>query len=107
MTFQTEPRDHRFFGIVSLLAAIAILLGFGNTYGAKLVGGVPVVPGLIHIHALAFACWLILLIAQVELVRRGRIDLHRRLGVVGACSRRWCWPAGCFAAAPRRTSASC
>jgi hypothetical protein len=83
MTFQTEPRDHRFFATISVLAAVTILIGFGHTYGAKIVGGVAVVPRLIHTHAAVFTCWLVLFITQVALVRRGRVDLHRRLGVVG------------------------
>jgi hypothetical protein len=83
MTFETEPRDHRFFGFISVLAALVILLGFGNTYGAKLVGGVRVDPAIIHLHAAVFTCWLLLFVAQAALARMGRIELHQRVGAAG------------------------
>jgi hypothetical protein len=35
-------------------------------------------------HGVAFAAWLLLLLTQTSLVAAGRVDLHRRLGVVGA-----------------------
>jgi hypothetical protein len=81
--FDTQPRDHRFFGVVTLIAALCILGGFGNVYGTKLVTGVPVEPGLIHLHAAVFVLWLVVLLTQAALVRRGRIDLHERVGFVG------------------------
>jgi hypothetical protein len=66
-----------------MLAVVTILIGFGHTYGAKMAGGVPVVPRLIHMHAAVFTCWLVLFVTQAALVRRGRVDLHRRLGLLG------------------------
>jgi hypothetical protein len=41
-------------------------------------------PLIIHLHAAAFVGWLMLLTAQVLLVRAKRLDLHRRLGLLGA-----------------------
>jgi hypothetical protein len=40
-------------------------------------------PLLVHIHAVIFSSWILLLVAQTSLVAVGRIDIHRRLGVVG------------------------
>ena len=40
-------------------------------------------PPAIHIHAAAFVGWLALLTVQITFIRRGRYDLHRRLGVFG------------------------
>jgi hypothetical protein len=37
---------------------------------------------LVHIHG-AFSCWILLLIVQTSLVAAGRVDLHRRLGLLG------------------------
>ncbi|MEO5772932.1 MAG: hypothetical protein ABIQ32_02270 [Sphingomicrobium sp.] len=36
---------------------------------------------IVHLHAIAYTGWLLLLAAQVLLVRTGRRDLHRRLGL--------------------------
>lgn len=41
-------------------------------------------PLAIHIHAAVFVGWMVLLTAQVLLIRSGRIRLHRRLGQGGA-----------------------
>jgi hypothetical protein len=37
----------------------------------------------VHFHAAAFVGWLVLLTVQVGLVRAGRTDIHRKLGVLG------------------------
>lgn len=63
-----------------MVAAAAIAGGFGSTYGPKVVHGTPV-PWIIHLHAVVFASWLAVFIAQTTLVLAGRTDVHRRLGV--------------------------
>jgi hypothetical protein len=39
---------------------------------------------LVHVHAGVFSAWILLFIAQTSLVSAGRLDLHRRLGILGA-----------------------
>jgi len=41
-------------------------------------------PLIVHLHALAFTGWLILLSVQVTLVETGNVAIHRQLGVAGA-----------------------
>jgi uncharacterized membrane protein YozB (DUF420 family) len=36
---------------------------------------------IVHLHAIAYTAWLVLLAVQVWLVRTGRRDLHRRMGL--------------------------
>jgi uncharacterized membrane protein YozB (DUF420 family) len=36
---------------------------------------------IVHLHAIAYTGWLVLLAAQVWLVRTGRVAIHRRLGL--------------------------
>jgi hypothetical protein len=81
--FQTLPGDHRFFSTLAIVTAATIAAGFAHTYGPKVLNGEPALPPIIHLHALVFACWLVLFVAQTTLVLRGRTDVHRRLGVVG------------------------
>jgi hypothetical protein len=38
----------------------------------------------VKVHAAAFACWLLLFLTQAILIRSQRVDIHRKLGVVGA-----------------------
>jgi hypothetical protein len=66
--------------------ALAILafavLGFFPSY----FGLLPTFPGVssaIHFHAAAVVLWLLLVLAQAVLVRRGRAELHKRLGRLG------------------------
>src|SRR5213078_2361362 len=75
----TRTSEHRFFGAMSVISAIVIVTGFGNTYGPKVLGGTPV-PGIIHVHAAVFSSWLVLFVAQTLLVVRGRIKLHQQVG---------------------------
>jgi hypothetical protein len=41
-------------------------------------------PPLVHAHAAVFTSWLLLLLAQSTLVAAHRVDLHRRLGLLGS-----------------------
>jgi hypothetical protein len=81
--FRTTPADHRFFGILSIIAFATVAVGFAQTYPAKFGDGATPVPGIVHVHAAVFTCWLLLFVAQTALVLRGRMALHQRLGVAG------------------------
>jgi hypothetical protein len=81
--FQTRPSDHRFFGVVAVVSALVTLAGFARTYGPKVLGGTAL-PGIIHFHAAVFTSWLVLMVSQVALAARGRLELHRRVGTFGA-----------------------
>lgn len=67
--------------VAFLLTAI---IGFGPTYFFKPVHPSPPLSPLLHVHAMVFTAWLILLIVQSGFVRAERIDLHKRLGMFGA-----------------------
>jgi hypothetical protein len=41
-------------------------------------------PLAVHIHAAVYVSWLVLLTVQTVLIGRGRVALHKRLGVLGA-----------------------
>ena len=86
-----SPRraERAFFGGMSALIAVTILLGFARTYYLRMLVGAPSPPiptltPLIHVHGLLFTGWIVLLLAQTGLVAAGRVDVHRRLGFAGA-----------------------
>lgn len=81
--FRTEPGDHRFFSTMSVLAAVVVLTGFSRTYVFGGSADAPAPPLIVHVHAAIFACWLAFFVAQTTLVRTGRVDIHRKLGVAG------------------------
>jgi hypothetical protein len=73
--------------------AVAILvvaiLGFAPTYFLRPILPVPTpappaLTHLVHLHALLFTAWVVLLYIQTRLVAAQRIDLHRRLGFIAA-----------------------
>src|SRR4051812_18479543 len=77
--FPAHPADHRFFSTMAVVCSLGILTGFAARYIPHL--GTGALSPVIHLHAAVFTGWLLLFIAQTTLVRVGRTDLHRRLGM--------------------------
>ncbi len=75
--------DNLFFSGMAGVALIAILVGFARTYFLAGLFRAPLPNLLVHIHAAAFTLWIIFFIAQISLVTARRVDLHRRLGLLG------------------------
>ena len=75
--------DRNFFLVYVLLIWFGVLNGFVPEIVNHIRSNKPPYPFIIHVHAVAFVGWLVLLTAQVLLIRRGRHDLHRRLGMAG------------------------
>lgn len=89
--FEPEGRrlDRYFFPAMAILMLGTIFLGFARTYYLAGVFKAPLASWILHLHGAAFSLWALLLIVQTSLVTAGRVDLHRRLGLVGfglACS---------------------
>ncbi len=76
-----HPRDRRFIALLVFVIWLAIVTGFGIDMATR-----PTMRGLgyplvVHFHALAYGAWLVLLAAQVWLVRTSRVAVHRQLGM--------------------------
>jgi hypothetical protein len=66
-----------------VLVWVAVLSGFGtDTFNHVSKYGLDY-PLIVHFHAVAFVGWLSLFTVQVALIRQGRPDVHRRLGLAG------------------------
>jgi len=90
-TFEPEGRrlDRYFFPAMAILMLGTIFLGFARSDYLAGVFKAPLASWILHLHGAAFSLWALLLIVQTSLVTAGRVDLHRRLGLVGfglACS---------------------
>ncbi len=82
---QAIARQDRVFHIGMAVAfLITAVVGFGPTYFYKPFRASPPLIPLLHVHGLAFTCWLLLFLTQSALVRTGRVALHMRLGWFGA-----------------------
>ena len=72
-----------FFSITSLLMLVAVYEGFAPTYYRAGLFHAPLPSLSIHVHAVAFSLWMLLLVVQTCLISAKRVDLHRRLGIAG------------------------
>jgi hypothetical protein len=82
-------RSHdRFFLAMSIALLLLVLIGFARTFYLRAYFDVPdIVPPIypyLFLHGAVLTTWFVWLIVQTSVVARGRTDIHRRLGVVGA-----------------------
>lgn len=84
---QARPRrsDSIFFPAMAIAMALVVFTGFAPTYYLKYQFAGPPLSLLMMIHGAAFTAWIAFLIVQTGLVAASRRDLHRMLGVAGAC----------------------
>ena len=83
--FAAEHRaDRNFFAVFIIACWTGVLFGFFPASGARVMGRADyAAPLILHIHAAAFVGWLTLLTLQILLVRKQRVDLHMKLGMIG------------------------
>lgn len=72
-----------FYAKSAILIALLVVLSFPLTYFIPLATGSKEFTLLRHLHGLAFFAWIGLLVVQTQLVRKGNVRLHRRLGIAG------------------------
>jgi len=75
--------DHIFFPAMSALILVTVFVGFARTYYLAGMVRAHLPSPIIHIHAVVFSLWVLLLVTQTSLVAAHRIDAHRKLGLVG------------------------
>ena len=73
--------DRNFFLFLVLGIWLGILMGFGGEIVDRIRTNAPPYPWIVHVHAVAFVSWLVLLTTQVLLIRTKRPQLHAQLGV--------------------------
>ena len=70
---------------LTIAVAAVIVAGFARNYYLRAwIGTRPISP-MVHVHGFVMTAWVGLFLAQVLLVARQRTDIHRRLGILGAC----------------------
>lgn len=74
--------DDGYFAGMCVVILGTVLLGFARTYYLAGTVHAPLPSVIIHIHAVVFSSW-ILLLAQTSLVAAGRIGWHKQLGILG------------------------
>jgi len=92
----TRSRD-RFFVAMSGLLLLILLVGFSRTLYLRLFFEVPPIPFYLHVHGATVTAWFVWLVVQASLVNVNRIDVHRRIGMLGAVIGAAVIPAGLMA----------
>ena len=81
---QTNHRfENLFFSGMAVAILVSVFVGFAKSYYLAGVFKAPLPNLLVHIHGAVFSSWILLLIVQTSLVAVGRVDVHRRLGLLG------------------------
>ena len=75
--------DHIFFPAMAVVILVTVFVGFARTYYLAGMIHAHLPSPIIHIHAVVFSLWVLLLVTQTSLVAANRIDVHRRLGLAG------------------------
>ena len=73
----------RFYPQIALALALFVIIGFSRNYYFRFLTDLPPMVALVHLHAIAFSAWLVLLIVQTRLIAAHRVDLHMKLGLAG------------------------
>lgn len=95
--------DRLFFTGAALYAVLVVFAGFARSYYLSHwltpPARTPEITPLLHVHALVFTLWTCLIVVQPVLIARGRVRIHRRLGIAGAGLAALVWIFGNLAAA--------
>jgi hypothetical protein len=74
---------------MAIWMTLTAFIGFSRTYYLSslfhtnaTISGKPFSP-MVHVHAILFSAWLVLLVTQTTLVAAQRVALHRKLGIFG------------------------
>jgi hypothetical protein len=62
---------------------VGMIAGFGVDFPSYLHAN-PAPPKIVHVHAVVFSMWMLILTAQVLLVLGNRVSVHRKMGWVAA-----------------------
>jgi len=83
ITRPSAPRSG-FYSLIAVAGLAVAVIGFAPTFFIPSLRGEFRAPSIVYVHgAFAFA-WVLLFVAQTQLVRLRRLRAHRRLGYVSA-----------------------
>lgn len=89
-----RDRATRFYVGYGLVGLAVIALGFSTTYLLPMARRTFAAPWFVHVHGGASLSWVILVIAQSQLVRGARTRIHMRLGQVALPLALLVWVSG-------------
>jgi len=75
---------HDMFSIFALVAFTVVFAGFARTFFLRFLFTSARMPIYLYVHGVLFSGWFALFFIQSRLIAFHRVDLHRRLGMLGA-----------------------
>jgi len=91
-----RDRARNFYAAFATMAVAAVAIGFSTTYFIPGPLGTLNIPWMVHLHGWTAMAWVLLMVAQVVLVRSGRSRLHRQLGKAAIPLALMIWASGIF-----------
>jgi hypothetical protein len=87
-TGDRQSAERKFYSRMALFLVAVVFLGFAPSFYLRdIVPSYPrpnpTLPASVLIHGGLFSLWMLVLVAQTQLVAAGRRDLHMKLGVLG------------------------
>jgi len=83
LSLRTNMNRSPLFIGMSVVALVAVAVGFGRTYVVPMVGGTFEAPPILHIHGALAMAWVLLFALQPMLIRMRHVNWHRRVGQLG------------------------
>ena len=81
-TGASVSRTRQAYLAIALLVAGIVAWGFWKTYYSQALARADL-PAIVHVHAVVFSIWVLILVAQAAVVVAGNVRLHKRLGTIG------------------------
>jgi hypothetical protein len=78
--------SHELFIWAAVVITLCVFFGFSRTYYFHRWFGMPDLRLFIHIHGVAMTSWIALFLIQTLLISTRRVQLHRKLGLLGIVS---------------------
>ena len=75
-------RTRQAYFVIALLVAGIVAWGFWKTYYSQALARADL-PAIVHVHAVVFSIWVLMLVAQAAVVVAGNVRLHKQIGAVG------------------------
>jgi hypothetical protein len=75
-------RTRQAYFVIVLLVAGIVAWGFWKTYYSQAPARADL-PAIVHVHAVVFSIWVLILVAQAAVVVAGNVRLHKQIGAAG------------------------
>lgn len=76
--------ERAFYGAMVTSIAVVVFVGFSPTFYLRGFESQPKpLTTLLYAHGAVFSAWIVLLLVQASMISTRRVDVHRRLGVLG------------------------